>query len=122
MARKGYPYGLGVRSVSTLQDTAQGAKRFRLYKPEAEFNLPPLRIKKESRAAKFKAIHGNDVIEADALPPGELRQRLEEHILAYLDREAWDKSVAIEKVEKQSIIDIVGKWKELNTQTDTSIT
>lgn len=88
----------------------------------AEFNLPPLRIKEEARAKKFKAIHGNDVIEADALPPKELRQRLEDHILAFMDREAWDKSVAVEKVEKQSIIDIVGKWKELNTQTDTSIT
>lgn len=89
-----------------------------------EFNLPPLRIedkKKESRAPKFIASYGNEVIEADALPPNELRSRLEDNILNLIDREAWAKSVKIEKVEKQSIIDIIGKWPGIPTQSDTSI-
>ncbi len=88
----------------------------------AEFKLPPLRIKdKDPRSRKFKSTYGTETIEADALPPNELRQRLQDHLLNLIDRDAWGKSKEIEKVEKQSIIDIVGRWKELNTQTDTSI-
>lgn len=41
------------------------------------FNLPPLRVKeKDPRTKGFKARYGSEVIEADALPPKELRARL----------------------------------------------
>lgn len=78
------------------------------------FNLPPLRVKeKDPRTKGFKAKYGSQVIEADALPPTELRARLERSICALIDFESWDRAEKVERVEFESIREIAGKFKEL---------
>jgi hypothetical protein len=76
-----------------------------------DWKLPPLRIKdSDSRAADFYVRHGEDCVELDALPPSELRQRIEEAVISKLDRAAWERAVAVEKVEIANIQETVGKW------------
>ncbi len=78
------------------------------------FNLPPLRVKeKDPRTKGFKAIYGSAVVEADALPPTELRSRLERSICELIDMEKWERAEQVERVEFQSIKEIAGKFKEL---------
>lgn len=77
----------------------------------SEWILPPLRIKdSDTRAKHFRAHHGEDCVELDALPVGELRRRIRQAVEGKLDRVAWDRAVAIEKVELASIQDIVSQW------------
>lgn len=80
----------------------------------ALFGLPPLRIKTtDSRAQGFKRVHGTACVELDALPPVELRRRLQEAIEERIDRPAWDRAVAVEQVETASIQKIAGKIANL---------
>jgi len=75
-----------------------------------EFNLPPLRIKmSDSRAAGFRLEHGADCVELDALPPTELRERLKDAIEKRIDRARWDRAIAVERAELDSIRKIAGK-------------
>jgi hypothetical protein len=77
-----------------------------------EFNLPPLRVKDtDSRAKMFRAEHGNECVELDALPPDELRRRVREAIESLLDHEAWDRAIAIEEVERESIETVVTRMR-----------
>lgn len=77
------------------------------------FNLPPLRVKeKDSRAPKFKARYGEEAVELDALPPTELRARLEDAILELIDVELWNRAESVEQVELESIREIADKIKE----------
>ena len=81
----------------------------------AKFNLPPQRVKStDSRARKFIKKYGQQCVELDALPPTELRRRIRESVEALLDRKAWDRAIAVEKVEIQNIIETVSKWPTLN--------
>jgi len=78
-----------------------------------KFNLPPLRVKdSDSRAKQFKAKYGNKCVELDALPPDELRKRIREAIEAHLDREAWNRALRVEQVEKESITRIVSRMNQ----------
>ena len=77
----------------------------------AKFKLPPLRVKEsDSRAAGFLRRYSNKCVELDALPPTELRRRIEEAVTAMLDRELWDRAVMVEKAELASIQEIVARW------------
>lgn len=79
-----------------------------------DFDLPLLRVKdKDSRAPKFKRRFGNNAVELDALPPDELRSRIENAICALIDWEKWERAEQVEKVEIQSIREIAGKFKDL---------
>jgi hypothetical protein len=76
-----------------------------------EWDLPPLRIKDgDTRAKQFRTDHGEDCVELDALPVGELRRRIREAVEGKLDRTAWDRAVAVEAIEIANIQDTVGKW------------
>jgi hypothetical protein len=76
-----------------------------------EWNLPPLRIKdSDTRAKQFREDHGEDCVELDALPVGELRRRIREAVEGEMDRVVWDRAVAVEKIEIANIMDTVGKW------------
>ena len=80
------------------------------------FNLPPLRVKaSDSRSNKFRQQHGEECVELDALPPAELRSRLRTAIEALIDRERWDRAVAVEEVELNNIRETVGTWNLGNT-------
>ena len=77
----------------------------------AAFRLPPLRVKEtDSRAAGFLRRYSNKCVELDALPPTELRRRVEEAVTEMLDRELWDRAVMVEKAELASIAEIVNHW------------
>ena len=47
--------------------------------------------------------HGSRCAELDALPPSELRRRVEEAILSHVDEEEWERLQTIEEIEKESI-------------------
>jgi hypothetical protein len=69
----------------------------------AKFNLPPLRVKDEDpRARKFKAVHGAEAVELDALPPTELRARLRRSIDALIDWGIWERSRLVEEAQRET--------------------
>jgi hypothetical protein len=76
-----------------------------------EFDLIPLPIKlSDKRAASFLDQHGKHCAELDALPPTELRRRVEEAILSHVDREVWARLQNIEEIEKKTMQEYVDKW------------
>ena len=84
----------------------------------AKFHLPPLRVKEsDSRKAGFREKYGEDCVELDALPPLELRKRIKDAVEALMDRELWDRAVAVEKVEQDSIKTFAATLKGLQTAT-----
>jgi hypothetical protein len=64
------------------------------------YNLLPLPIKKEARAQKFMEQHGTRAAELDALPPRELRRRIEDAITSCIDQDRWERMEAIEAQEQ----------------------
>jgi len=77
----------------------------------AKFKLPPLRVKEsDSRAAGFLRRYANKSVELDALPPTELRRRIEGAVREKLDAELWDRAVMVEQAELMSIREIVKGW------------
>jgi hypothetical protein len=79
-----------------------------------KFNLPPLRVKEtDSRSESFIIDHGSNCVELDALPPNELRRRIASAVNDLKDATAWDRAIAVEKVELESIISSVELWKKL---------
>lgn len=80
----------------------------------ALFNLPPLKIKNsDPRAKKFKSTYGSEVVEADALPPRELRYRIDSAIRELIDMDTWERAERVEAVELEAIRDIAGRFKSL---------
>jgi hypothetical protein len=78
-----------------------------------QFNLPPLRVKEtDSRSVDFVIGHGSVCVELDALPPSELRRRIENEVNNLKDAAKWDRAIAVEKVELASIISSVGQWNK----------
>jgi hypothetical protein len=77
-----------------------------------EFRLPPLRVKNtDSRTPGFVLAHGPDCIELDALPPKELRRRLDKAIKALVDMESWNKLVDVEKAERDFTKRVMSQFK-----------
>jgi hypothetical protein len=80
------------------------------------FNLPPQTIKlKDSGAAIYQREHGKNAptIELDALPPEELRRRVDEAIRELIDWEDWDRQVNVEEAELARIVDFADCLKHL---------
>lgn len=75
-----------------------------------EFNLIPLEAKaKDRRYAAFIAAHGAQCAEVDALPPTELRRRVEESILAHVPKDEWKRLQETERREKESFNEALAK-------------
>ena len=87
-------------------------RRLAIHKDDIQkFNLPPLRVKEtDSRTPGFVRKYGDECVELDALPPNELRTRIRVAVTALLDQAAWDRAIAVEKVELASIIETVSNW------------
>ena len=82
----------------------------------AKFNLTPQKIKeKDSRAASFKRQFGADAatVELDALPVAELRSRIEKAVLKLVDRERWNRQIAVQKIELDCISEFAERMKNL---------
>jgi hypothetical protein len=80
------------------------------------FKLPPQVIKSsDSRAKGFERRFGKKAatVELDALPVEELRRRVGDAIERLIDRDLWDRQVAVEKVELASIADFANTVKNL---------
>jgi hypothetical protein len=76
-----------------------------------KFNLPPLKVKdSDSRAARFVESHGDECVELDALPPEELRTRIQNAVTELIDQELWQRALDVELVELASIRDTVAMW------------
>lgn len=80
------------------------------------FNLPPQRIKpSDSRAAGFRRRFGSDAatVELDALPAAELRRRVNAAVRELVDPERWQRQIAVQEVEFNSIADFAARVKSL---------
>jgi hypothetical protein len=71
---------------------------------------------KDPRHKWFISHFGQTCWELDAMPPPELRDRVEIHIRRYLDLEAWDHAQSIEQVEVESMQSIMGRMDSILRQ------
>jgi hypothetical protein len=82
----------------------------------ANFNLPPQTIKlTDSRAASFQKRFGTDAatVELDALPAAELRLRVETAVATLVEKDLWDRQVAVQQLEINCIADFAERMKNL---------
>jgi hypothetical protein len=67
--------------------------------------------RKDLRHGWYVEQHGRRCWELDALDPNVLRQRVEAAIRQYINRDAWERCVKVEEVERVSLLDVVAAWK-----------
>jgi hypothetical protein len=80
------------------------------------FHLPPQRIKNtDVRSTEFRKKYGANAatVELDALPPDELRQRIEASIMGLIDFDDWDRQVNVQTEELKSIKEFANTMKNL---------
>jgi hypothetical protein len=65
----------------------------------------------DSRRPWFEARYGRTCCELDAMNPNELRRRVEQAILAHIDAPAWNHMAAIERVECNSLREVMSRWR-----------
>ncbi len=70
--------------------------------------------RKDPRYASFVRQFGEWCWELDAMNPNDLRRRVRRAIMAELDREAWDRYVAAEEAERQSITRTIKAWNRIS--------
>jgi hypothetical protein len=69
-----------------------------------DFDLICLPVKhKDRRARSFLEKHGEDCAEVDALPPSELRRRVQEAIESHIDQERWERLQESERMEQETL-------------------
>jgi hypothetical protein len=66
---------------------------------------------RDPRWAWFVDHYGDRCWELDALSPVVLRERVEDAVQAYIDATAWERCAAVEAAERDSLRDILGKWR-----------
>jgi hypothetical protein len=78
--------------------------------PAASFRASEKR--KDPRYGWFTSRFGDRCWELDAMDPNDLRSRVEEAIIAEIEREAWDRCQTVEKAERESLQSVMEKWGE----------
>jgi hypothetical protein len=79
----------------------------------ARFNLVRLPVKpNDRRSPGFRRTYGNDCAELDALPPSELRQRLEDAINSHIDPAEWNRLLEVERLEQETLDMMVQAWNQ----------
>jgi len=69
----------------------------------ATFNLIPLAPKTtDRRCAAFIREHGSRCAELDAIPPTELRRRVQQAIESHIPQEEWQRLQTVERLERES--------------------
>jgi hypothetical protein len=68
--------------------------------------------RKDPRYGWFTQGYGSRCWELDALDPNVLRERVERHIRLLIDWDAWNRCAKVEEVERASLLEVVGAWKE----------
>ncbi len=85
-----------------------------------EFDLIRLPVKRSDRRAQsFMDQHGRHCAELDALPPSELRRRVEQAILGHIDPAAWERLQRVEEVERATMQDYIDRWSDAEVNLDT---
>jgi hypothetical protein len=64
----------------------------------------------DKRARAFILQRGEDCAEVDALPPSELRARVERVIETHIDKARWKQLQKIEQAEQKTIAAVVNGW------------
>jgi len=78
------------------------------------FNLPPLRVKdSDTRSGGFVRKYGEDCVELDALPPNELRARLQCAIEDLIEPLAWERARVVEQAQREANLLIATSIKEM---------
>ncbi len=80
-------------------------------------DLPPFDAETkrgDSRHAWFVENYGHQCWELDALPPPDLRGRVEAEIVALLDWDAWDHAIKIEAAERESMKSVLAVWQRIS--------
>jgi hypothetical protein len=103
--------GLEIRRVALLKADTRALGRSLAF--PASDKGPKEDSQGDSRYDWFVRNYGHWCWELDALDPNILRRRLEDAILAELDREAWDRYVAVERLEKEAIITTCRSWTSI---------
>lgn len=68
-----------------------------------KFHLPPLRVKTaDPRSGAFVRRHGHNSVELDALPPTELRARVDRAIKSQVHMDAWQRALRLEEAQKET--------------------
>jgi hypothetical protein len=70
----------------------------------------------DSRYPWFVENYGEWCWELDAMDPNDLRDCVEDAILAELDTESWDRYVEVEEAERQAIVETCATWKSILEQ------
>ncbi len=74
------------------------------------FDLLPQAVKlSDRRAASFLEEHGGRCAEVDALPPSELRRRVEHAIARHIDPDAWERLRLVEETEREAVASLSAK-------------
>ena len=69
----------------------------------------------DSRHRWFVENYGTRCWELDAMPPPELRARVEQEIRSYIEPELWDRAIEVEGVETASMREFFETWREIRT-------
>lgn len=76
-----------------------------------QHDLITLPVKQSDRRAQaFIERHGHACAEVDALPPAELRRRVEGAILAHVDRGQWERLLLVQTEERERLRGMVEGW------------
>jgi hypothetical protein len=76
-----------------------------------DFDLIRLPVKpKDRRSQGFTKTYGTDCAEVDALPPTELRRRVQEAIEQFIDWERWKKLQQTEQLEQETLQRVMNGW------------
>jgi hypothetical protein len=67
--------------------------------------------RKDPRHRWYVERYGRRCWELDALSPVTLRDRVDQHIRDYIDWAAWERCVKVEKLERDSLLEVAGAWK-----------
>jgi hypothetical protein len=77
-----------------------------------QYSPPPNPAKlTDSRCENYMKFHGDKSWELDALDPPMLSSLIEGRILDYLDLDRWNRSVAADEIEKETLLRIATKYE-----------
>ena len=73
-------------------------------------SFPATDKRKDTRYKWFVQNYGERCWELDAMDPNDLRNRVEEEILALIDPIAWERCDRVNKAEQESLRTILDQW------------
>ena len=85
-----------------------------------DFDLLPLRVKRkkdgsygDKRAKPFVAKYGDQCAELDAVPPDQLRSRIETVIQEHIDQDEWARLQRVEELERETLVNFIDQMPEV---------